>query len=174
MNLVIIYWRILSYFVLIPLFILISIILTIINAFSTCFFDRGVGQINAGTLGVAHTFRCSVVSESPLLLSSCISDSLSASQSSSLLFKLSRSPFQLSQFAVCEMLSGELSTSLSAGWQSTWFIQQTFNTSVRLPVQSFADKAVGTGDYSDNLNAAAPLCSKCDQDAMTISSVSEM
>jgi hypothetical protein len=37
-----------------------------------------------------------------------------------------------------------------------------------------ADKAVGPGQQSDNLNAVVPLCSNFDYDALAISSVSEM
>jgi len=174
MNLVIIHWRILSNFFLIPLFLLVSIILTVTNAFSTLFFDCRRGQISPERFGAALTFSTSRVSEPSLRLSSSISDSLSASQSSSRSFGLSKSPFQLSQFSVSEMLSGELSSSLSAGWQSIHLIRRIFNTGVRPPGRSFPDKAGGTGDYSDNLNAAAPSWWKFDQDAVTISSVSEM
>jgi hypothetical protein len=95
-------------------------------------------------------------------LFSSISDSLSASQSFSLLFGLSKSPFQLSQFSVSEMLSDELSSSLSVGWRSILLIQRTFNSSVRPPGRYFADKAGGTGDLSDNLNAAGPSWWKFD------------
>jgi hypothetical protein len=84
------------------------------NAFSNFFLDHRIGQINPGTFGAVLTFPCYGVSESSLPLSSSISDSLSASQSSSLLFGLSKSPFQLSQFLVSEMLSAELSSSRSA------------------------------------------------------------
>jgi hypothetical protein len=66
------------------------------------------------------------------------------------------SPFQFSQFSVSEMLAGELSSSLSAGWRLIRLIRRKFNTSVRPQGRSFADKAGGTGDFSDNLNAAAP------------------
>jgi hypothetical protein len=72
------------------------------------------------------------------------------------------------------MLSGELSSLLSARKISIHLIQRTFNTSVRLPGRSFADKAGGTGEFPNNLNGTAPSCSKFDQDTMTISSVSEM
>ena len=77
---------------------------------SAFFFDRLIGRINAGTFGAVHTFCCSVVSESSLPLSSSISESLSASQLASLSIGLSKSPIQLSQFLVSEMLSGELSS----------------------------------------------------------------
>jgi len=77
---------------------------------SAFFFDRLIGRINAGTFGAVHTFGCSVVSESSLPLSSSISESLSASQLASLSIGLSKSPIQLSQFLVSEMLSGELSS----------------------------------------------------------------
>jgi len=148
MNLVIIHWHILSYFFLILLFLLVSIILTVIIVFSAFFFDCQISQMNPGTFGAALTFRCSRVSESSLLLSSSIFDWMSASQSFLLLFGLSKSPFQLSQFSVSEMLSGELSLSLLAGWWSIGLIERTFNSWVRPPGRSFADKAGGTGDSS--------------------------
>jgi len=151
-----------------------SIILIVNQVISTFFFDYGIGWINSGTFGAAHTFHSNVVSESSLPLSCSVSDSSSRSKSSSLLFGLSTSPFQISQLSVSQMLSGELSSSLSAGWWSIHLIQQTFNTGVRPPGRSFADQAGGTGDFSDNLNAAAQSCRKCDQDALRISSVSEM
>ena len=110
----------------------------------------------------------------PLLLSSSISDSLSASQTSSLLFGLSKSTFQSSQCLVSETLSGALSSSLLAGWRSIYLIQQTFNTCVPPAGRCFADKADGTGNLSDDLNAAAPSCWMFDPDALTISSESEM
>jgi len=98
MNLVIIHWRILSYLVCIPLSLLVSIILTVINASLTIVFVRHIGRINPATFGAAHTFCCSGASESSQRMSSSRSDSLSASQPSWLSFGLSRSPFQLSQF----------------------------------------------------------------------------
>jgi hypothetical protein len=49
-----------------------------------------------------------------------------------------------------------------------------FNTSVLPPGRSFADKAGGKSDVSDNLNTVAPSCCKFDQDAMLISSESQM
>jgi len=72
------------------------------------------------------------------------------------------------------MLSGVLSSSLSTGWCLILLIQRTFNIWVGPPGMFFADKAGGKGDLSDNFNAAAPSCWKSDQDALTISSVSEM
>jgi len=174
MNFEIIYWRILSNLFLIPLFLLISIILTVIHTFSTFCVDHHVGRINQETFGAAHTVWCSGVSESSLLSSGSISDPLSAFPSSSLWFGLSMSPFQLSQFSVSELLSGEVSSSLSAGWQWIHLIRRTFNTWVCPPGRSCIDKYGGIGDFSDNLNAAAPSCWKRDQDALTISSVSEM
>jgi len=72
------------------------------------------------------------------------------------------------------MLSGALSPSLSTGWWLILRIRWTFNIWVRPPGRSFADKGGGKGDLSDNLNAAAPSCWKCDQDALMTSSMSEM
>jgi len=174
MNLVIINWHILSYFFLSSWFLFISIVLSVINAFWTIYFAYCIGQINPWTSSAVLTFHCSGVSESSLLLFSSISDALFGSQLSSLSFGLSQSPFQLSQFLVSEMLSSELSSSLLAGWWSICLIWRTFNTWVRPSGRYFADKAGGTGDFSDNLNSAAPSCSKFHQNALMISSVSEM
>ena len=66
------------------------------------------------------------------------------------------------------------SSSLSARWRLIGLIRRTFNTRVCPPGSFFEDKAGGTGDFFDNFNAAAPSCWKCDHDALTISSVSEM
>jgi len=174
MNLVIIHWRILSYLFLIPLFLFVSIILTVMNVVSTVFCDIRIGRINAGTFGAAMTFHWSGVCESSLPLSSSIPNWLSASQSSSLSFESYRSPLQLSQLSVSEMLSGDILSSLSAGGRSIRLIPQTFSIWVHPPGRSFADKAGGKGDFSYNLNAAAPSCWNSDQDASTISSRSEM
>jgi len=59
-------------------------------------------------------------------------------------------------------------------WQLILWIQRKFKIWVCPPGSSFADKAGGKGDHSVNLNAAAPLCWKNDQDALTVSSMSEM
>jgi len=99
---------------------------------------------------------------------------MSAAQPSSLSFELSKSPFQLRQFSVSEMLSGTLSSSLWTGWWLIFWIWQTFKIWVRPPGRIFAGKGGGKGDLSDNLNAAAPSCLTSDQDALTISSVSKM
>jgi len=101
-SLVILHWRILSFIFLIPLFLPVSIIFTVINAFSTCFFDPHIGQINPGQFGAALTLHRSGDSESSLPLSMCISDSLSASQSYYLLFGLSKSLQQRRQFLVSD------------------------------------------------------------------------
>jgi len=84
------------------------------------------------------------------------------------------SPFLSIQVSVSKMISGALSLSLLGGWQSIVSIWQTFNTWVRPPGRSFAVKAGGKGDLSDNLNEASPSCWKFDQDALTISSLSDM
>jgi len=72
------------------------------------------------------------------------------------------------------MLWGAVSSLLSTGWRLILRIRRTFTTWIRPPGRSFADKPGGKGDLFDNLNAAAPWCWKSDQDALTISSVSEM
>ena len=168
------YWHILSYCFLIPLFLLVSNVLTIINIISSCVLDFRVGRINPGTFSAALTSRCCGHSGSLMPLSGSISDSKSALQSSSLSFGLSKSPFQLSQFLVLDMLFGALTSSLSTGWWSILLIWRTLNISVRPPGRFFADTAGGKGDVSDNVNAATPSGWKSVQDASTISSVSEM
>jgi len=168
------HWRILSYFFCTTLFLLVSIALSITNTFSACVFDFRVGQINLGTFGAALTSCCSGHFGFSMPSSFSISDSTSATQSSSLSFRLSKSPFQLSQSSVSEMLSGALSSSLCTGWQLILQIRWTFNIGVCPPVRSYADKAGDKGDLSDNLNAAVPSCWKSDQDALMNSSVSEM
>jgi hypothetical protein len=156
MNLVIIHGRILSYYLLMALFILVSIILTVSNTYSTFFPHCHIRRKGLGTFIAALTLRTTGVSQSSLPLSSSVCHSLSASQLSSLSFGLCKSPFQLCQFWVSEMLSGEQSCTLSAGWRSIRLIQQTFNYWVCPPGRSFADNAGGTADFADNLNAAAP------------------
>ena len=167
------YWHILSYLSLIPLFLLVSIALTITNTISACCFDFHIGRINQGMFGGGMTSRCSGLSGSSTPLSRSISISLSASQSSCLSFGLSKSRFECSQFSLSKMLSGVPSSSLSTGWQSILLIRWTFNIWVHPPWRTFGDKAGGKGDLSANLNAAAPSCWNSDQDAVTISAVSE-
>jgi len=163
-----------SYCFLFPLLLLVSILLTIINTYATCFFDHCVGQINPWTFGAALAFCCSGAFISLIPLSCSISDSLSASQSSLLSFGLSQLPFQSRYILVSEILSGELSLSLLADWWSTRLIHRIFNIWVCSPGRFFADRAAGAGDLSDNLNAAAQSRWKFDQDALTTSSVPQM
>jgi len=162
-----------SYFLFTPLFLLISIALTVINTISACLFDFRDGRSNLGTFGVAVTSRCSGNSGSSMLLSCSISDSTSAAQSSSLLFGVSKCPLQFSQSSVSEMRSDALSTSLSMEWRLILRIRWTLNIWVCPPGRSFADKGGGKGDLTDNSNAAAPSCWKSNHNALTISSVSE-
>jgi len=157
-----------------PLFLLTSIVLTVNNSFSAMLVGDNVGQIDPGTLGAALACRCSVVSGSSMPLSGSMLDSLSASQSSWLTFGSSMSLSQTSQFSVSQMLSGALSSSHSARWQSILLNRWKFSSWVRPPWRAFAHKPGGTGDLSDNLNAATPSCGMFDQDTLTISSVSEM
>ena len=171
---VIIQWRTVPYFSLITLFLEVPIILTIINTFSAFFFGSHIDRINPWTSGVALTILCSSVLGSSLPLSSSISNSLCASQLSSLTFGLSNSPFQLTQISVSEMLSGELSTAPWSGWRSICLNWWTFNTWGRPPGMFFADKAGCKGDFSDNSNEAAPYWWKFDQDGLTICLVSEI
>jgi len=168
------HWRILSYIFIPPFYLRVSTPLTVTNTFSACLFDFRVGRTNLGAFGAALTSWCSAHSGSWMPVFGSISDSSSAVQCSSLSFGLSKSPFQFSQSSVSEMLSGLLSSSLSTGWRLILRIWRTFKIWVRPPRRSSADKAGGKGDVSNNLNAAAPSCWKSDQDALTISSVSEM
>ena len=107
-------------------------------------------------------------------LPSSILDSSSASQSSLLLFGLSKSPFLITPCLVLETISGVLSSSLSAGWHSILLIRRMFDTWVHLPGRSFADNAGGKGDHCNTLYVAIRTCGHFIQDALMISSVSEM
>ena len=132
----------LSYFFFTSLFLLVSIALTITNTFSVYLFDFRVGRINPGTFGVMFTFRCSGNSGSLMLLFCFISDSTSTAQSSLLSFGLSKSPFQLSQSLISEMLSGGLSSSLLTGWRLIFRIRRTFMIWVCPPGRSLHTKVV--------------------------------
>jgi len=167
------YWPILSYFFVFPWFILVSIAVTVINHITADFMDLHVARINLGKLRAALISRCSGLSGASMRLSSSICNVMSMSQSSSLAFGGSKSPFQWSQFSVSEMLSGALSWSLSAGWWLILRIRRTFDIWVCPPGRSFAHKVGGNSDLLDNLNAAAPSCRQFDQDAGMISSISE-
>jgi len=168
------HWRILSYFFFPPLFLRVSAAFTVTNNFSACLIDFRVGQTNPGTFGAALTSCCSGHSGCSMPLFCSISDSSSAAQSSSLSIGLSKWPFHCSQSSVSEILSGALSSSLWTGWRLILRIRRTFKIWVRPPGRSFADKGGGKGDLSDTLNAAAPSWWNSDQDALRISSVSEM
>jgi hypothetical protein len=109
-----------------------------------------------------------------MVFSSCMLDTLSATGSSSLSFGSSMALFKWSQCSVSELHSLPQSSSPLAGWPAIYLFRRTFNTWVRPPGRSFADKAYGSGNFSDNLNAAAPSCWKFNQDALMTSSVSEM
>jgi len=148
--------------------------LTVINTLSACLFDFRVRRINPGTFGTVFTSRCSGHSRSSMLLPCCISDSTSATHSSSLTFEVSKCRFYSSQSSVSEMRSGALSLSVWTGWRVILRIWWRFNIGVCPPGRSFADKGGGKADLSDNWNEAAQSGWKSDQDALTISSVSEI
>jgi len=167
------HWGILSYVFFTPRSLLVSIALTVINTFSACQLDFHVGWINQGTLGAALKSRCTGHSESSVLLSCSLPGSMPAAQLSSLSFALSMAQFELSQSSVSEMLRGALSSSLSTGWRLILLIWRTFHICVCPPGRSFADTGGGNGDLSDNLNAAAPSCWKSDEDALTLTPMSE-
>jgi len=154
--------------------LLVSIALTVANTFAACLFDFGVGWINPRSFGTMLTLRRPGHSGSSMLFPGSISDSASMAQSSSLSYGLSKSPCQLSQSSVSEMLSGEQYSLLSTAWRLTLQIQRTCNIWVHSPGRFFADKGSGKQDLCDNLNAATPSCWMSDQDALMISSVSEM
>jgi len=59
-------------------------------------------------------------------------------------------------------------------WRLILLIWRTFYISVRSSGRSIADKAGGKDDIHDDLNAAPPSCWKSDEDALMVSSVSEM
>jgi len=158
----------------IPLFLLDSIALYITNTISACHLDFHIGQINLGMFVVALTSRCSGISGSSMPLSCSIWDSMSAAQLSSLSVGISRLPIQFSQLSVSVIHWGVLSSSLWTGWRSIHLSWWTFNIQVRPAGWSFGDEAGGQGDLSDHLNAAAPSCWRSDQDALVISSVTEI
>jgi len=173
-NQVKIHWRILSYIVLFPLFLFVSIVLTIINTLSGCFLDLRVGHINLATSGIADTFISAGLSEFPMPFSCSLSDSLSASKLTSLSFGFPKSPFQSYQLLVSAIQSGTISLSYLAGRWSILLMLGTFNTWDRPPVRSYADIPGGKGDLNDNWNTAAPSRWKSDQDLLTISAISEI
>jgi len=166
------HWHILPYIFFHHLFLRVSSALTVITTFSTGLFDFRIGRTNPGTFRVALTSCCSRHSGSSIQWLCSITEPSSAAQSSSLSFGFSKSPFLFSQSSVSEMLSCVLSLSLSTGWRLIIQIRQTFSIWVHPPGRSFASKAGGKGNLSDNLNAAAPSCWKSDQDVLTISSMS--
>ena len=168
------HWCILSYFCFTPLFLLVSIALIVINTYSAHLSVFRVGRINPRTVALARVSRRSGHSGSSMLLSCSISDSKSAAQSSSQSFGSSKSPFQLSQSSVSEMLSGALSSSLWTGWWLILRIQRTFNIWVRPQGRSAPDQGGGKEDLSHHWNASAPWIWKSDQDALKISSGFEM
>jgi len=88
------HWPMLSCFFWFPLFLLISIGLTVTINISAFFFNLGDSRINPGTFGVAHPSCCGGVSGSLMTLSCSKSDSSSASQSGSLTFGLLKSLLQ--------------------------------------------------------------------------------
>ena len=137
------HWRILSNFFFTPWFLLVLIALTATNTIAACFFHFHVGRINLGTFGVAFTFRCSGDCGFSMLLTCSISDSMSAMRLSSLSFALSKSPFQLSQSSVSEMLSDALFLSVSTGWWLIPQIRRTLKIWVRPPGRSIANKDGG-------------------------------
>jgi len=173
-TLVKIHWHIQSYFFLFPLFLSIYIELTIINTFSACLIDFPVGRFKLGMSCAALTSRSAGHSGSSTLSSGSMSDSNSATQSSSQWLLWCKMQFQSRQFLWPEMFPGALSSSLSTRWCLILRIRQLVNIGVLPPGRLFADTAGRKGDLSDNLNAATPSCWEPDKDTMTIFSVSEM
>jgi hypothetical protein len=165
--------RSVSYVLFTSLFLLVSIAWTVINTYPACLCDIHVGQTNPGTYGEVLISWCSGHCRCLMPLSRSLSDSTSATQSSMLWFGQSKSPFQLGQWSVSEMLVGLITSALSTGGQLILRIQRTCNIWVHPPGLTFADKAGDKGDLSDNLNAAAPSCGKNHQDGFKNSSVFE-
>jgi len=85
-NVVEMHWLILFNVFLILLFLLGSIVLTVINTSSGLFLDHHGGQIDPGTFGGVLESSCAGVSESSMPLSRSMSESLCTSQSRSLPF----------------------------------------------------------------------------------------
>jgi hypothetical protein len=115
---------------------------TVTKTSSACLCDFHVGRTNPGTFGVVLTSSSSGHCGSSILLTYSISDSKSATESCSLLFGLSKSPFQISQTSVSEMLSGALFSSLSTGLGLILQNRQTLNIWVRPPGRSLQPKLV--------------------------------
>ena len=156
------------------LFLCVSTALTVSKTISDSVFDFPFGRTNPGTIVAALTTCGSAHSGSSMQLLFTILDSSSTSESSSQSFALAKSPFQVSQSSVSTMLSGTLFSSLSTGWRLILQIRLTFKIWFRPPGKPFAEKAPAKGDLSANFDAAAPSCWKSDQDALTISAISEM
>ena len=166
--------HILSYFVFSPVFLLVSTALTVTKTISAWLLNFCGSRINPGSFGAALTSRRTGHSASWIPLPCSISDVACAAPLSSVPVGLFKSPFQFRQCSVSAMLSGALFSSLSTGWGLIPRIRQPLNIWVCPPARSFADKAGGKDDLSARLNAAASSWWKCDQEALTISSVSGM
>ena len=161
-NLVKTCWPVLSYFFLFLLILLLSIAVPIINPISASYIDLHVSRINLGKCGAALISRCSGISGPSMTWSSCECDSIFATLLTSSTLRFTKSPFQLRQFSVSEMLSGGHCSSLSARWWLILLIRRTLNTWVCPPGWSGGAKAAGNGDFSRNSNSATPSCCKFD------------
>jgi len=173
-NLVKTYGPLLSYFFLYRLFLLISILLTIIIPFAVFFWDVHVSWINLGTFGGAHKSWGDGLFRSKMPGSSSTSDLSSTTQSFWLNLGLSTSAVQSSQLLVSQMLSGAQCSSLSAGSRTIVLGRWTFNTWIHPLPRSIGNRALGNGDLSNNLNAAIPSRWMVDQDALSITSEFEL
>jgi len=168
------YWPILTYSCTCLWTFHVFILVATINSSSVWLIDYCIARINLATCGVAHTSRFSGLTNASMALSSFISKSTFPSQPSSLVFRLSKSSFQFSEFLVLEMHSGALYSSLSAGWKSVLISQQIFDHWARPLERSSVDITGVNVDHSDNSNTAPPSGEIFDQHASMISSVSKM
>jgi len=107
------YSPILSNIFWVPILLLVSITVTVINLISASSTIFHIQRINSGTFVAALKSWCVGLCWSLMPLFRSTSVSSSASQSFSLTFGLSKYPVQLRQLSVSEMIPGPLPSSLS-------------------------------------------------------------
>jgi hypothetical protein len=81
---------------------------------------------------------------------------MSPLQSSSLLFRSSKTLFHLGELLVSMIPRGAPFSSYSAGWHSILHMQWIFNSWVWPPWRTCANKVDAIGDHPNRLNAATP------------------
>lgn len=100
---------------------------------------------------LVHTWILTSTSCSEPLLTISIFNSSSSSPLSSLSSGSSKSQFQWWQCSLSKMLPGAPSWSLSAGWRSILFIQQTFYSWVHPPGRSLEEMFTGSSQFISGL-----------------------